>query len=126
MLWSNIETAIGLVAGSVPTLRRLFMRRTDKSTAYGGSGLPAVGGSGGNELVTIGGGRRTRNKSFKNPTDIGVSVVSCAGDWKRLGDDSLSDHNNHIRRDQSFTVEMEVESKSLGGSSRESILKRGR
>lgn len=133
VLWSNIETTIGLVAGSIPTLRRLFMRSTDKTTGYSGSGMPAVG-TGGNELRTIGGGgRRTKNRSFKNPTDPGVSVATVHArkdnDWRRLGDYSQSDQEHQIRKDRSYKVEMEIshESKSsLGGSSRESIIKRER
>lgn len=133
VLWSNIESAIGLVAGSMPSLRRLVSRsKTGTDTEHSGSGLPGraaapVG------LVTFGsapaGTRRgaNRSRSFKNPTDTGHSVTTIrgdGGDWRRLKDESF--YNDKVITDHTYEVEMTPgpDHKSTGGSSRDSIIKR--
>jgi hypothetical protein len=112
VLWSNIETAIGLVAGSLPSLRRLVLnhaRRTKPSTDNSGLNSAPLG------LVTFGGstptGRKSRNRNFRNPTDGGVSVATVHaqgnGDWRRLKDDSDKEESpNGIRADYTYQVEL--------------------
>jgi len=103
VLWSNIETTIGLVAGSLPSLRRLVKRRLDtfksQSTEHISESNPSAS--------------RKSRKPFKNPTDTGVSTTSVHtrakdGDWRRLHDDA-SDHKENvhgIRADYSYEVEL--------------------
>ncbi|KAI0891987.1 hypothetical protein F4806DRAFT_289975 [Annulohypoxylon nitens] len=86
VLWSNIENAVGLIAGSVPILQRLIMRRffkRDDSTNTPNS----VG------LVTFGSApMKSRNRRvFSNPTDIGYTVATVQTvhnpHWERLEED---------------------------------------
>lgn len=102
-LWSNVETAIGLVAGSLPSLRRLVMAKVGRSQGASGHGGAGGGGSLGPEaplgLVTFGGSSAPglpgrKRGTFRNPTDGGVSVAAVHargdGDWRRLKDDGSS------------------------------------
>ncbi|KAI5863843.1 hypothetical protein GGS23DRAFT_620677 [Durotheca rogersii] len=63
MMWSNIETAVGLIAGSLPVLQRLIMQRraaaagaTDEDGAAASGPAPGGGGesNGRDGLVTFG------------------------------------------------------------------------
>ncbi|KAI1103719.1 hypothetical protein F4804DRAFT_218659 [Jackrogersella minutella] len=108
ILWSNIENAIGLIAGSVPVLQRLIVRRLKKK---GSAATPNTPG-----LVTFGSAPvRFRSKRvFSNPTDIGFSVATVhsthhPGDWQRLADDSSS---QCIRADYTYEVELSPASES--------------
>lgn len=126
VLWSNVETAIGLIAGSIPSLRLLIVRNIQPSK-YGNSSGPNSGQKSRDRgLVTIGGSAPMSNngtrkgRSFKNPTDTGVSVTNVyahgEGDWERLSDsssqrqlkDTMIEERNigGIRADYTFEVEL--------------------
>ncbi|KAK8043383.1 hypothetical protein PG993_005813 [Apiospora rasikravindrae] len=118
VLWSNVESAIGLVAGSLPSLRRLILAKVKKSSAgesasngyHHNSANTPVG------LVTFGGtpltGAGGRKKStFRNPTDLGHTVATVHaqgdGDWRRLRDSSSDKESLHgIRADYTYEVEL--------------------
>lgn len=127
VLWSNVESAIGLVAGSLPSLRRLIVSKIKKSSSAGESNNNVYHNSGGHNtpvgLVTFGGtgavanhkgGGSTRKKtgsSFRNPTDVGHTVAtvhaSGDGDWRRLHDDSSDKESlRGIRADYTYEVEL--------------------
>jgi len=70
-----------------------------------------------------------RNRTYKNPTDAGVTVTSIHtrgdGDWRRLQDENYekaSYSSPGIRTDYTYDVEVELshkaEHQSIGGSSR--------
>ncbi|KAJ4344379.1 uncharacterized protein N0V89_012119 [Didymosphaeria variabile] len=126
VLWSNIETAIGLIAGSLPSLRLLIVRNIKTSKNGNSSGPSLKQNARDRSLVTIGGGgaplsnnggKRGRG-TFKNPTDTGVSVSHVyahgEGDWERLSDSSSQTRLKHaasetkggIRADFSYEVEL--------------------
>ncbi|CAN8103229.1 unnamed protein product [Discula destructiva] len=110
VLWSNIESAIGLIACSLPTVRKIFHHKTQtpiysKRTSlvtFGGTGEPAA----------------ARNNAFRNPTDQGISFVSVHGsanhDWTRLqdpdvdilGEGGRGPRKGGIRAEYTYTVEM--------------------
>ncbi|KAL7619640.1 hypothetical protein AAE478_010181 [Parahypoxylon ruwenzoriense] len=121
VLCSNVETAIGLIAGSVPILQKLIMRRRRaKSQAQDTLGQsPNVPG-----LVTFGnspmakstrGGKINNSHNiragFRNPTDTGFSIaIVQAGEprwpqdcWESLGDESST---RGIRADYTYEVEL--------------------
>ncbi|CCF34390.1 hypothetical protein CH063_01132 [Colletotrichum higginsianum] len=115
-LWSNIETAVGLVAGSLPALRQLFMRDSTKAASTrgtdGSGGLhPASAG-----LVTIGGSGGTSKSKNRKGLKSNFEIDEAAkGDWTRLDEDSVSDKDSTvpirgIRRDMTFEVEMSPQS----------------
>ncbi|KAK8085781.1 hypothetical protein PG997_007052 [Apiospora hydei] len=136
VLFSNVETGIGLFASSLPSIRRAYLifikpEGQDGSSGGGGSGASDSKHHQGNAgIITIGGsgggmpgasGRRSQPKSsrsrsrFINPTDLGQSEahIDGGGEWERLGDDGsdkgiLIPHSNDkgIRVDQSYAVEM--------------------
>ncbi|ROW07791.1 hypothetical protein VMCG_03345 [Cytospora schulzeri] len=100
---SNIESAVGLIASSVPPMRKLF------------KGKPAESSSGAHtpdhkSLVTFGSAPVRPDKRFRNPTDQGMSFTSVhAGDWTRLHDrDSDTSRENiaGIRAEYTYDVEM--------------------
>jgi hypothetical protein len=131
VLWSNIESAIGLVAGSIPSLRRLI-RRNGNATEIERSGTGMPGRTPPVGLGTFGsvpsGRRGGRSHSYKNPTDAGLSVTTIrgdGGDWRRLQDE-MSYKENEIHTNHTYEVELTYtpEHKSLGGSSRDSILRK--
>ncbi|KAI2466166.1 hypothetical protein F4781DRAFT_363969 [Annulohypoxylon bovei var. microspora] len=108
VLWSNIENAVGLVAGSVPVLQRIIMRRFRKEDS-----TPTPRSLG---LVTFGSAPvKSRNRRlFSNPTDIGYSVTTVQTnhsphDWERLEDDSSS---QGIRTECTYGVERSQASES--------------
>ncbi|KAI1210079.1 uncharacterized protein F4807DRAFT_467230 [Annulohypoxylon truncatum] len=101
VLWSNIENAVGIIAGSLPILQKMIMRRFRKE---GSTATPNSVG-----LVTFGSAPvKSRNRRvFSNPTDIGYSVTTVQTnhnphDWERLEDDSSS---QGIRADFTYEVE---------------------
>ncbi|KAI0134043.1 hypothetical protein BJ170DRAFT_183014 [Xylariales sp. AK1849] len=126
VLFSNIETAIGCVASSIPTLRIYLMRSRERSQSglqAPSSNIRSPGDS--TSLVTFGsrpnderrGGIRSRGM-FRNPTDTGLSLatVHAKGEWERLQDGdsdkghSLGENGTHgkggIRADYTYTVEL--------------------
>ncbi|KAK8070228.1 hypothetical protein PG994_006844 [Apiospora phragmitis] len=131
MLFSNVETGIGLFASSLPSIRRAYLiffqgqhDGGDGSGGHGHSGGPSdddhhLGNTG---IVTIGGtggkaGSRTKSSRsrnrFVNPTDLGQSEahVDGGGAWERLGDDGsdkrmLMPNDKNIHVNQSYAVEM--------------------
>jgi hypothetical protein len=116
VLWSNVETTIGLVLGSLPALRRVFRYHAEKQASTGkGSSLNARKDSSFG-LTTFGGtpstNRRPANKSFRNPSDVGVSITTIhtrgdGGDWKRLQDETFeNDKLPGIRAEYTYNVEL--------------------
>ncbi|KAK8044083.1 hypothetical protein PG993_004107 [Apiospora rasikravindrae] len=125
VLFSNVETGIGLFASSLPSIRRAYLILIKSEGQNGSSG----GGSGASDakqhqgntgIITIGGSgskpksSRSRNR-FINPTDLGQSEahVDGGGEWERIGDDGSDkgilipqDNGKRIRVDQSYAVEM--------------------
>lgn len=127
MLLSNIETAIGCVASSVPTIRLFYIRNRRASPSTGAQTPTPQHGS--KSLVTFGStpishkatGPKLGSKSrgmFRNPTDTGLSYATVhakGGDWERLQDGD-SDKGNlleenvgpkkGIRTDYTYSVEL--------------------
>ncbi len=108
ILWSNIETAIGLVAGSIPVLQKLIMGYTKKPNCSGGGDVPHIIPG----LVTFGSSplaaKSRSQRVFHNPTDTGFSVASVhasrrSHEWERLEDDSSG---SGIRADFTYEVEL--------------------
>lgn len=118
MLCSNIETGIGCIASSVPSLRHFFRGANDGSS--GPSGPSGKRSDGGTQLVTVGGSRQQRRlrDSFRNPTDIGFSLSTVhhgrGDDWERLdGDSDKSDapiDPKRIYAERSYAVDIESDS----------------
>jgi hypothetical protein len=111
VLWSNVESAIGLVAGSMPSLRRLILSRVQRQpTDHSGLNQKP------HDLVTFGStpmnnGRKSRNRTFRNPTDGGVSTATVHahgdGDWRRLKDESGGEESiQGIRTHYTYEVAM--------------------
>ncbi|KAJ4992077.1 hypothetical protein SVAN01_02398 [Stagonosporopsis vannaccii] len=122
MLCSNIETGIGCIASSVPSLRHFFRRNGE------GSSGPSNKRSGtGTQLVTVGGGSRQQRRlrdSFRNPTDIGFSLSTvhhgrAEDSWERLdGDSDKSDapiDPKRIYAERSYAVDIESDSEARNG-----------
>ncbi|KAK2029944.1 hypothetical protein LX32DRAFT_638591 [Colletotrichum zoysiae] len=111
-LWSNIETAVGIVAGSLPALRQLVTRHaatqaSSKGTG-GSSGLHPASAA----LVTIGGSgaanKSKGRKGLKSNFDVDDAEQ---GDWTRLDEDTASDKESTvpirgIRKETTYEVEM--------------------
>lgn len=99
MLFSNIESGIGCVATSLPSIRKLYKRSLKTGTTEDNTNDETPKDK---SLVTFGGGSgsgfssraRKARGSFKNPTDRGVSLATVQakgggdGDWERLQDDN--------------------------------------
>ncbi|KAI1086592.1 hypothetical protein F5B19DRAFT_501184 [Rostrohypoxylon terebratum] len=108
VLWSNIENAVGLIAGSVPILQRLIMRRFFKRD----DSAPTPNSVG---LVTFGSApvKSRSRKVFSNPTDIGYSVATVQTNhdphWERLNDDA---DFRGIRTDSTYEVHTSQASQS--------------
>lgn len=83
VLWSNIESAIGLIACSLPTLRQHIVRQK-KQPKFSRDTTLVTFGAGGEGAS----GRAT--KGFRNPTDQGMSFVtvhaSTNRSWVKLQD----------------------------------------
>ena len=126
---SIIESSIGIIASSFPSVRR-FVRRlrnngtdptennyqpnTDDIITFGGGG-----GSGGASSKHQGRGSKTSRSAFHNPTDKGISLTTVKGrthgeSWERLNDGD-SDKRDLLRRESvkgiralyTYTVEVE-------------------
>lgn len=107
-LWSNVETAIGLILGSVPALHQFFGRhRKPKSSTHESDGLhPSLG------LVTIGGtDMAAKSKERKTTKSSNYEAdENGQGDWTRLDEDTASDKESTvpirgIRKDVSFEMD---------------------
>lgn len=116
VLLSNLESAIGCIASSVPAFYK-FGRWTKAPNSNKARSPQAPGGQ--KSLITIG-SLPVRNYSaarmFRNPTDQGVSFASVqAGNWNRLpdGTDSSADIREEedtefdgIRAEYTYEVEL--------------------
>jgi hypothetical protein len=106
MLCSNIETGIGCIASSVPSLRHFFRNQDSQSSSKGLSQRPPVGPK------TI---SQQRVRHIGRPED----------DWEELQDDDSDRsvallHVKGIQKEQTFDVDIELNSveKCNNGSSR--------
>lgn len=111
-LWSNIETAVGLIAGSLPALRQLVVSRRRDATTAGDNTHGFHQGSG--AVVTIGGSRALKSKNRKDlKSNFAAITEADQGDWTRLeeGDNSSDKEStvpiNGIRKDVTFDLEMQ-------------------
>ncbi|KAI3539021.1 hypothetical protein CSPX01_09148 [Colletotrichum filicis] len=112
VLWSILECGIGIIAGSLPSLRRLLKFWLDKSSkgSYnntGSNGLNAISG-----MQAGSNGVRMNNLSGR-----GLTVSNCQSGphdtWVQLDDDS--DSQKHIiMRTQEVTVQYELDGQSRG------------
>ncbi|EFQ25390.1 hypothetical protein CGRA01v4_02644 [Colletotrichum graminicola] len=111
-LWSNVETAVGIVAGSLPALRQLVTRHVASQSATkgtsGSSGLAPSSAA----LVTIGGSGGTNKSKARKGMKSNFEVDDAEhGDWTRLDEDTASDKESTvpirgIRKETSYAVEM--------------------
>ncbi|KAK7962882.1 uncharacterized protein PG986_003707 [Apiospora aurea] len=102
VLWSNVESAIGLVAGSLPSLRRLILAKVKKSSSQ----EAASNGHNNGASTPVG-----LKSAFRNPADLGNTVTTVHaqgdGDWRRLRDSSSDKESLHgIRADYTYEVEL--------------------
>ncbi|KAJ0310437.1 hypothetical protein COL516b_002239 [Colletotrichum fioriniae] len=108
-LWSNIETAIGFIAGSLPALRQFFMhRRSPRPTTLGQTDVSHGLHPGSVGLVTIGGSGVTSKSKIRKGTNYEDDGAG-QGDWTRLDEDSVSEKGSTapvrgIRKDMTFEV----------------------
>ncbi|KAK7438510.1 hypothetical protein Landi51_11594 [Colletotrichum acutatum] len=108
-LWSNIETAIGFIAGSLPALRQFFMhRRSPRPTTLGQTDASRGLHPGSVGLVTIGGSGVTSKSKIRKGTNYEDDEAG-QGDWTRLDEDSVSEKGSTapvrgIRKDMTFEV----------------------
>lgn len=113
MLWSNIECGIGIIAGSLPSLKALLNfwlgRTTDRDNSYGhqgaSSGLQTIGGSGAPRRGATG------HKSA-NQTTCEADTVN--GEWIQLQDSESQKHI--ITTTHDITVQYEPKSGSRSDS----------
>jgi hypothetical protein len=129
MLCSNIETGIGCIASSVPSLRRFFQRNGE------GSSGPSKRSGTGTQLVTVGGSRQQRRlrDSFRNPTEIGFSLSTVhhgrpSDNWERLdggsdkSDEPIDPKGIYAERSYAVDIESNSEMKRSHGWQREQAL----
>lgn len=132
MLCSNIETGIGCIASSVPSLRRFIARTrgTSEKTNPSGSGTKTG-------LFTIGSKPlepRSRDR-FRNPTDVGFSLATVHGrgdeTWERLqdgdsdkGDLLPSDQKGGIHAQYTYQVDIEMSHDMRGSGGRSGSMDR--
>lgn len=123
VLCSHIETGIGLIAPSLPHLRRLVMLQKAKARQDAPRPPPST-----DDIVTIGRLPRSRTYRlalgfFRNPTDVGINLTTIQAKaegsqaWKSTRGDASDDgellerHDGKgIRTDYSYAVEFEPES----------------
>lgn len=98
---------MGLIAGSLPALRQLIVRRRrDAASADKSHGFHQQSGA----VVTVGSSRPGKSKGLKS--NFGITEAD-QGDWTRLDEaDNGSDKESTvpirgIRKDVTFDVEME-------------------
>ncbi|KXH60997.1 hypothetical protein CSAL01_06673 [Colletotrichum salicis] len=108
-LWSNVETAIGFIAGSLPALRQFFLhRRSPRPTTLGQTDASHGLHPGSVGLVTIGGSGVTSKSKIRKGTNYEDDEAG-QGDWTRLDEDSVSEKGSTapvrgIRKDMTFEV----------------------
>ncbi|OHF00977.1 hypothetical protein CORC01_03805 [Colletotrichum orchidophilum] len=116
VLCSNIETGIGCIASSVPSLRRFIARTRGTSEKTNPSGSGTKSG-----LFTIGSKPlepRSRDR-YRNPTDVAFSLTAVHGrgdeSWERLqdgdsdkGDLLPSDQKGGIHAQYTYQVDIEM------------------
>ncbi|KAH8651278.1 hypothetical protein BX600DRAFT_100885 [Xylariales sp. PMI_506] len=127
VLFSCIETGIGCIAASLPSVRRFYVQLRGLDTRQSESTANAK------SLVTIGGAVipgasniRNHKRVFSNPTDRGATTTLIDGgngNWERL-QDSDSDKgilknasSGGIRADYTYTIELEPAHVGKNGSS---------
>ncbi|KAG5660146.1 hypothetical protein KAF25_003668 [Fusarium avenaceum] len=110
VLWSLIESGIGIIAGSLPSLRKLVSRRWHFNPSAGSSPAHITPYSGPNRVVitanTAAAGRRTREDEV-------------AGEWGQL-DDSASTKNIYVKVDLEMRTLERPQTQSQG--SREDLV----
>lgn len=130
VLCSHIETGIGLIAPSLPHLRRFVLLYT--SYGYGVSQLPRT-----NNIITIGrlprSGQRFASDTFCNPTDVGTSLttIQARADSRQVWDamQGASDtgiflkdgENEGIRAECSYIVHFEPASERKSCNSSDAL-----
>lgn len=115
VIWSNIETFIGLVAGSLPSLRRLIVSRQQELSGSSKSRCANVPRESSHAGLVNFSNRPTSARHglarFNNPTDQGVSVATVQGgrEWNQLEDGECEkidlEQGHTIRADYTFSVE---------------------
>ncbi|ROW10407.1 hypothetical protein VMCG_02064 [Cytospora schulzeri] len=116
VIFSNIETGIGLFASSLPAIRRLYMLINQAEPTHEATpphmnlnkGIVTIGGTGGSKDAKLK-ARTAVLGVFSNPTDRGHSeahVDRGSGSWERLTDGGSDNGSKVIRADYSYTVEM--------------------
>ncbi|KAI3399779.1 hypothetical protein diail_5575 [Diaporthe ilicicola] len=108
VLLSNVESAIGLIASSIPSINKFIYRRMTLA-----HNSPAALQPQRKSLVTFGSAPvrpKGSSKRFLNPTDQGMSFASVhTGEWARLQDrdsDTSRDDVNGIRTEFTYQVEL--------------------
>lgn len=112
---SLIESSIGIMASSLPSLRRV-VRRIKHADASGDS---AEYRANTDDIITFGAGGSSKEGrgargGFCNPTDAGISLTTVQGrsykdNWTRLHD-SDSDRGQGIKAQYTYAVEVEEDS----------------
>jgi hypothetical protein len=108
VLLSNVESAIGLISSSIPSMNKFTYRKTNLAHKPPPGLKPER-----KSLVTFGSAPvrpKRSSKRFLNPTDQGTSFASVhAGDWARLQDqesDTSRDEVGEIRAEYTYQVEL--------------------
>lgn len=117
VLFSNVETGIGLFASSMPAIRRLYFlifkpEQTQESSQpqvnIMNEGIVTIGGTGGTKEAKL--KARTAVMSvFSTNNDRGPTqsrADSRCGDWERLADDGSDNGSKKVGADCTYTVEM--------------------
>lgn len=116
VLFSNVETGIGLFASSLPAIRRLYFLVFKPEHGQEATPPPILNNEG---IVTIGGTGAVKNNKFKprtalisvfsTHTERGESksrVESIYGDWERLTDVGSDSGSKKIETDEMSAVEL--------------------
>lgn len=130
---SLIESSIGIMASSFPSLRRFYRRLLKKDVGDDGGLTPNTDdiitfGASGPSKDGMGRGPRSSRNKFHNPTDMGISLTTVQGrshkdKWERLNDGD-SDKSNLLRMESvkgiraqyTYTVEIEEDTDGSTGT----------
>lgn len=100
MLYSNIETGIGCIASSVPSLRHYF-RRNSGDSSYGPNSRRSYKRSGTDHELHP----RRIHDGFRSPTEAGFKLSAVHGraddKWERLDD---GDEQQGVHRDKGYQI----------------------